>query len=530
MLRTLLIIFWAVLAVACNMARAEFISGQVLTANQLNDALAKPAITGGSIDGAPIGANSPSTGAFTTLGSSGLATLYGITTPSTGQFYANLGASISRINDRLFIGGATSNLGTNVASQSDWLTQYQLAKGRTYGYVQTSQLAALNGHASQDSLTTAVFGAQSTGRAGGSQVIAMTGMGVNNQTSGGAGNQAWAGYFEAFRDTGTPGNGGAYGIEVDTMNYVGSAAITDPYSQSSDQTVGAQLASGGGFPGTLYPTTVGLNFQNNNTTFDKGIVFGSNSLTGADGTNGTGIAIAMGKGHILQWYGPGSVKTSHILSNGTTAAAGIELLFSDYVAAFNNASQKPILQVTGVANGVDGLSVTGAATGGAVAIAAVGDDTNVPLTIGAKGTAGVYTLGATDGSSVPAGYVGQIVPSTFSSVNMATSGTAQNLTSISLPPGDWYVEGYVTYTVASGATLTDWISGVNTTSATVPALGNYWQMHVSVAGGTGVGVQANAPVSRQNVTANTTVYLVGQATFSGGAVTASGYMRATRRP
>jgi len=113
---------------------------------------------------------------------------------------------------------------------------------------------------------------------------------------------------------------------------------------------------------------------------------------------------------------------------------------------------------------------------------------------------------------------------------MATSGTAQNLTSISLPPGDWYVEGYVTYSVASGATLTDWIAGVNTVSATVPALGNYWQMHVSVAGGTGVGVQANAPVSRQNVTANTTVYLVGQATFSGGTVAASGYLRATRRP
>jgi hypothetical protein len=128
------------LAVVMACAQAQFINGQVLTATQLNSALAAPSITGGSINGAPIGSIAPNTGAFTTLSASGAATLHGVTMPSTGQFYQNIGATVSRVSDRLFVGPAALNNGTNVASQPDWLTQYQLAKGRTYGYVQTSQL------------------------------------------------------------------------------------------------------------------------------------------------------------------------------------------------------------------------------------------------------------------------------------------------------------------------------------------------------------------------------------------------------
>lgn len=47
-----------------------FTDGSVLTAAALNNALAAPTITGGSINGAPIGATTPSTGAFTALSAS----------------------------------------------------------------------------------------------------------------------------------------------------------------------------------------------------------------------------------------------------------------------------------------------------------------------------------------------------------------------------------------------------------------------------------------------------------------------------
>lgn len=48
-------------------AFAGFTPGQVLTAAQLNAALAAPVITGGSINGAPIGASNPQAGSFTSV-------------------------------------------------------------------------------------------------------------------------------------------------------------------------------------------------------------------------------------------------------------------------------------------------------------------------------------------------------------------------------------------------------------------------------------------------------------------------------
>jgi hypothetical protein len=446
---------------------------------------------------------------------------------SSGQFYQGSGAKVNRINDRLFVGPATLNNGTNAASQPDWWTQYQLAKGRTYGFIQTAQMAVLNDSAGKDSLMGIVTGAQTTGRpSSGAQVMGITAIGVNNANTSQAANAAWAGYFEAFRDTTVSGNGGAYGIEIDTMNFTNATPVTDPYSQANDQTIGIQMASGGGFSGTLYPTTVGLNFQNNNTTFDKGIVFGSNSITGATGTSGSGVAIALGRGHMLQWYGSAGVATSSILANGTTAAGGVSQQFSDNAVAFNNASAKSILKVLGVASGVNGVQVLGAATGQAVAVQAIGDDTNIPLQISGKGTSGVQIQGRTNGTLVAAGGVAETMSSTFSSVNMASSGVAQNLGSITLTPGDWDVEGYVTYTSGTGATMTIWAGGLSTVTATLPGVGNYFQSGGSITA-TGAAT-AIAPVSRQNVTSNTTINIVGLATFSGGAVSASGFIRARR--
>jgi hypothetical protein len=465
-----------------------------------------------------------------------------VTSPATGQFYQNAGASVSRVQDRLFIGNAALNNGTNVASQPDWLTTYQLAKGRTYGFIQTSQLAVLNGLASQDSLTPLVVGAQTTGRtASASQVIAILGMGVNNNSgnTGASGNQAWAGYFEAFRDNGSSGNGGAYGIEIDTMNFTNATPVTDPYSQSGDQTVGAQLASGGGFPGTLFPTTVGLNFQNNNATFDKGIVFGSNAITGDTGTSGSGIAIALGFGHTLQWYGAAATPTSSILSNGTTTANGIQQLFSENSITFNNASGKSILSAQGVASGVNGLQALGSVTTAPPQLVAIGSDTNIDLQLTPKGSGKVRTpaaflpsttngiVGTTLADNANTGSVGEYVTATAGPTSL-TSNTLTNITSISLPAGDWEVSGNILFTVGAGASMTIAQSAVSSTSATLPAAPLYAQIS-GISLGAGAQWTIEAPVQRINVSSTTTVYLVTLAVFSGGTTTATGVIRA-RRP
>lgn len=322
-----------------------------------------------------------------------------VTQNATGQFYQNAGAKVNRINDRLFVGPAALNLGTNVANQPDWLTQYQLAKGRTYGYVQTSQFTVLNDQASQTSLTTAVFGAKSSPPLeGGSQVIAVTGMGVNNASNGQTANAAWAGYFEAYRDTATAGNGGAYGIEIDTMNFVGSVT-TDPYLQGNDQTIGLQLAAGGGFPVSgQFSSSAAVNIQNNNSTFDIGIVFGKDSISGADGTNGTGTAIAFGKGHALQWYAAAGGETSSIVCLGADGLAGIAQRFLDNQVQWVNAGGKNIFQAFGVTGSVNFPAFHSSTAGTPVQFFAAGDDANIDIALIPKGIANVwlgpYTAGA----------------------------------------------------------------------------------------------------------------------------------------
>lgn len=57
----------AALAASPSIALAQFAPGQPLSAAALNAAIAHPTITGGSIDGAPIGAATPSSARFTTL-------------------------------------------------------------------------------------------------------------------------------------------------------------------------------------------------------------------------------------------------------------------------------------------------------------------------------------------------------------------------------------------------------------------------------------------------------------------------------
>ena len=69
--------FFVAAALSIGVAHAQFTDGNILTAAQLNSALAAPTITGGSINGAPIGATTPSTGAFTSLSTTGAATIGG---------------------------------------------------------------------------------------------------------------------------------------------------------------------------------------------------------------------------------------------------------------------------------------------------------------------------------------------------------------------------------------------------------------------------------------------------------------------
>jgi hypothetical protein len=137
-------------------------------------------------------------------------------------------------------------------------------------------------------------------------------------------------------------------------------------------------------------------------------------------------------------------------------------------------------------------------------------------------------VGGTDASNATAGHVGEYPSSSvpIGSAVSLTTATSANVTSISLTAGDWDVSGNINYT-AGTATVTGKISGISTTSATLPTDGSEVYSGVQLTLGTATDGSA-VPRKRISVSGTTTVYLVGQATFSAGTVTAFGSITARR--
>ena len=115
-----------------------------------------------------------------------------------------------------------------------------------------------------------------------------------------------------------------------------------------------------------------------------------------------------------------------------------------------------------------------------------------------------------------------------SAVTLTTSATSYNVTSISLAAGTWLVWGVVDFSESS-ATVTLEQAGISATTATLP----------TQAGGSGVGpdplstqVMATSAATQTDqlhigptivtLAATTTIYLVANATFSAGSMSAYG--------
>lgn len=214
----------------------------------------------------------------------------------TGQFFAEDGARIIRQADRVFVGDAVTNNGTNTGSQPDWLTQYLLSKGRTFAFQQVTQQAVLTteNYLSSNAFLGAAKTSQMTGTG---NAIGVLGVAVNNNSTQLTG--AYGGYFEGFQQSGALGP--SYGVEVDTINF-GTASAIDPFQQQNNQTIGVQIAAGAEFPGTSSVSSA-INIRNNGANYLRGITFGESSIAGTAGNDGgTGIAIAFATGHKMTYY------------------------------------------------------------------------------------------------------------------------------------------------------------------------------------------------------------------------------------
>lgn len=133
--------------------------------------------------------------------------------------------------------------------------------------------------------------------------------------------------------------------------------------------------------------------------------------------------------------------------------------------------------------------------------------------------------GVTDGSDAKAGIVGEYLTNTGSGVALTTAVGA-NIATVTLTPGDWDVWGNVAIQPDGTANMTLMNGSISSTSAT--AAGVPYNTQRALAFPTNSNQTVAGIARRFNVTVNTPVYLVATCAFSGGAVTASGFIAARR--
>jgi len=132
-------------------------------------------------------------------------------------------------------------------------------------------------------------------------------------------------------------------------------------------------------------------------------------------------------------------------------------------------------------------------------------------------TSGV--IGTTTNDNAAAGSVGEFVSSVITTggiVNITASGTAQNLTSISLTAGDWDVWGNMFFQSQGLATgVTNYLGWTSQASASAPDASQLFELSgaaLETAGNQNFCV----PYARYSLSGTTTIYLSGTSTFSTG--------------
>lgn len=136
-------------------------------------------------------------------------------------------------------------------------------------------------------------------------------------------------------------------------------------------------------------------------------------------------------------------------------------------------------------------------------------------------TAGI--VGTTTNNNANAGSVGEYITATGTSVAF-TSGGNVNVASISLTAGDWNVWGQIEYVPSGGATITALVSGISSTSAAMPSAPNRSVLQLSTA----TTQTSMPPMQRMSLSATTTIYVIGQATWTTGTVAGTGFIAARR--
>lgn len=114
-----------------------------------------------------------------------------------------------------------------------------------------------------------------------------------------------------------------------------------------------------------------------------------------------------------------------------------------------------------------------------------------------------------------------------SAVSLTTATTA-NVTSITLPAGDWSIFGLIGFIPAASTSITVLGSGNSQTSATLDALGTSFAFTQAAVVPGAVAQLFPIPMDRVLLTQPTTIYLVARSTFTVSTLGAFGVLSARR--
>jgi hypothetical protein len=196
------------------------------------------------------------------------------------------------------------------------------------------------------------------------------------------------------------------------------------------------------------------------------------------------------------------------------------------------------------AGGATGAGATGPqGSAGAAGPQGTAGPTGTQGTVGPTGTAGIagatgptgtFNLkGTIAADNAAAGNIGEVIAASTTVEAALTTGVTANIATLALTPGDWAVSGAVVFDPVTATTVTALAASVSTISATLPTLaqvasgvGNMTQYALPFTKGVDQYMQTG--ICRINVSAPTSVYLVGQGVFSGGTMGAAGYISARR--
>lgn len=309
--------------------------------------------------------------------------------PSTpGAFYAAQGARIGRINDRLFVGGATDCDGSNAPAQ-DWLSALMGPKSTGPWALRSARTASLSrfgetaivgaSHTYSETANDAVLGFVPSS-------IGVAAWGVADDTTNPTTATAYAFYGEAWRMQDVVYQP-TFGMELECVNFGGVPVgeSTPFHPNNGGGTYGIQLGAGGGQTSGTSDAEAGIVFVSNPNAFRTGIIFSAGSLTGdADGgAGGAGVAISMAPGHILEWVTPETVDNVQGANAGftfqsqvTEAAQGMRLIAVNGSTSFTNSAGHSVFSVQTNTSPDNTITIEAGTGGQAPGIYANGSGTN----------------------------------------------------------------------------------------------------------------------------------------------------------